>query len=70
MKFRRLYTLIKENEMLIRIGAYVKGTDQELDEAMNKKEAMEKFMSQYADEQTSYDYATNELISLMSSNQL
>ena len=66
MKFRRLYTLLKENEMLIRIGAYMKGTDSELDEAMNKKKAMEKFMSQYADEQVSYEDSTSQLITLMS----
>lgn len=67
MKFRRLYTLLKENEMIIRIGAYVKGTDRELDEAMSKKEGMEKFMSQSATVQTSYEKAKDELISLMSS---
>ncbi|EQB40260.1 ATP synthase [Sulfurimonas hongkongensis] len=65
MKFRRLYTLLKENEMIIRIGAYVKGTDKELDEAMGKKEGMEKFMSQLATVQTSYEEAKDELISLM-----
>ncbi|MEA2092331.1 MAG: flagellar protein export ATPase FliI [Campylobacterota bacterium] len=69
MKFRRLYTLLKENEMLIRIGAYVKGTDSELDEAIEKKKAMEKFVSQYADEQVGYEDSTKELIALMS-NQL
>lgn len=67
MKFRRLYTLLKENEMIIRIGAYVKGTDRELDEAMSKKEGMEKFMSQLATVQTSYEDARDELISLMKS---
>ncbi len=70
MKYRRLYTLLKENEMLIRIGAYVKGTDSELDEAMSKKEAMEKFMSQYANVQVSYEDSVSELIGVMSSNQL
>jgi flagellum-specific ATP synthase len=65
MKFRRFYTLLKENEMLIRIGAYVKGTDAELDEAMSKKESMEKFMSQYADVQSSYEDTTKMLIELM-----
>lgn len=70
MKFRRLYTLLKENEMLIRIGAYVKGTDSELDEAMDKKIGMEKFMSQDANMQTSYEDTLAELTALMSSSQL
>ena len=35
-KFRRLYSLLKENEMIIRIGAY-NGGDKELDEAIDKK---------------------------------
>ncbi|QCT93876.1 flagellar protein export ATPase FliI [Caminibacter mediatlanticus TB-2] len=45
-KFKKLYALLKENEVLIRIGAYQKGTDPELDEAIAKKEAMEEFLKQ------------------------
>ncbi len=45
-KFKRLYALLKENEVLIRIGAYQKGVDKELDEAIAKKEAMENFLKQ------------------------
>ena len=45
-KFKKLYVLLKENEVLIRIGAYQKGTDPELDEAIAKKEAMEEFLKQ------------------------
>ncbi|MBU0720058.1 flagellar protein export ATPase FliI [bacterium] len=65
LKFRRLYTILKENEMLIRIGAYVKGTDPELDEAMNKKEPMEQFLSQNANTQISYEESREELLRLM-----
>ncbi|MCF6339754.1 MAG: flagellar protein export ATPase FliI [Sulfurimonas sp.] len=65
MKFRRLYSLLKENEMLIRIGAYTKGTDLELDEAIDKKEGMEKFLIQGATFQNSFDDTENTLISLM-----
>ena len=65
LKFRRLYTILKENEMLIRIGAYVKGSDHELDEAINKKDAMEKFLSQNASLQTKYEDTFIELTSLM-----
>ena len=65
MKFRRLYTLLKENEMLIRIGAYTKGTDSELDEAMDKKEEMEKFLTQGATFQSPFNDTENTLLSLM-----
>ncbi|MEO1927118.1 MAG: flagellar protein export ATPase FliI [Nautiliaceae bacterium] len=49
-KFKKLYSLLKENEVLIRIGAYQKGVDPELDEAINKKQAMENFLKQTPDE--------------------
>ncbi len=67
MKFRRYYTLLKENEVLIRIGAYTKGSDKELDEAIAKKEAMQDFMSQKSDNQSVFDETSTTLISLMSS---
>jgi len=65
IKFRRLYTLLKENETLIRIGAYTKGNDHELDEAINKKEVMEQFMSQNANIQNPLAQTQEELIKLM-----
>lgn len=64
-KFRRLYTLLKENEMLIRIGAYVKGNDKELDEAISKKEAMEKLLSQGATYKSDFRETIDHLIELM-----
>ena len=45
-KFKKLYSLLKENEMLIRIGAYQKGSDKELDMAMAKKDFMDDFIRQ------------------------
>lgn len=45
-KFKRLNSLLKENEVLLRIGAYQKGSDKELDEAIAKKEFMQKFLGQ------------------------
>ncbi|MCV6608139.1 MAG: flagellar protein export ATPase FliI [Campylobacterales bacterium] len=44
--FRKLYALLKENEVLIRIGAYTSGTDPELDSAISKKEILETFLKQ------------------------
>jgi flagellum-specific ATP synthase len=49
-KFKKLYSLLKENEVLIRIGAYQKGVDPELDEAINKKDAMNNFLKQAPNE--------------------
>jgi flagellum-specific ATP synthase len=66
-RFRRLYTLLKENEMLIRIGAYVKGTDKELDEAINKKEKMEAFLSQGSKFKSDFNETVDQLIALMGS---
>ena len=65
MKFRRMYTLLKENEMLIRIGAYLKGTDAELDEAIEKKDIMESFLKQKSNEQTNFEETINSLISIV-----
>lgn len=64
-RFRRLYTLLKENEMLIRIGAYVKGTDRELDEAIAKKEEMEKFLMQGARYVSNFQETVEQLIAMM-----
>jgi flagellum-specific ATP synthase len=65
MKFRRLYTLLKENETLIRIGAYSKGSDPELDEAIDKKVSMQDFISQNADIQEKFETTVSSLIELM-----
>ena len=65
MRFRRLYTLLKENETLIRIGAYTKGTDPELDEAIDKKDGMEKFISQNSTVQEKFEDTSSALIELM-----
>ena len=66
LKFRRYYTLLKENEVLIRIGAYTKGSDSELDTAMMKKEQMEKFISQGATYQNPFEETRESLIAMMS----
>ena len=54
-KFKRLYSLLKENEVLIRIGAYQKGVDPKLDEAIDKKEAMENFLKQSPNQQVEFN---------------
>ncbi|RDU59848.1 flagellar protein export ATPase FliI [Helicobacter marmotae] len=65
-KFRRLYSLIKENEVLVRIGAYQKGTDPELDEAITKRPLMEAFLKQELDEVCTFETSLQELLGIMS----
>jgi len=65
MKFRRLYTLLKENETLIRIGAYIQGSDAELDEAIAKKEQMMGFIAQGAVEIIKFEDSVQSLITIM-----
>ena len=65
MKFRRLYSLLKENEVLLRIGAYQKGVDKELDEAISKKEAMENFLKQSPNELYSFEEIKNMLFNIV-----
>jgi flagellum-specific ATP synthase len=50
---------------LIRIGAYTAGNDKELDEAISKKEKMEKFISQGSHFISEYDESVQFLVSLM-----
>ncbi|MBU1927732.1 flagellar protein export ATPase FliI [bacterium] len=65
MKFRRYHTLLKENEVLIRIGAYTKGSDVELDKAIAKKEDMEAFLTQKSTLQIAFEDSVNTLIEIM-----
>jgi len=55
LKLKRVLSLIKENEVLIRVGAYKKGMDQELDRALERKDKIRAFLTQSFDEQISYD---------------
>ncbi|OCR08568.1 flagellar protein export ATPase FliI [Helicobacter pullorum] len=64
-KFRRLYSMLKENEVLIRIGAYQAGSDKEIDEAIAKKSDMEDYLKQNYDESWDYTKSVNRLIELM-----
>ena len=65
IKFRRLYSILKENEVLLRIGAYQKGIDKELDEAIEKKEAMENFLKQSPNEIYSFEKIKNMLFNIV-----
>ena len=54
LKLKRVLSLIKENEILIRVGAYKEGMDKELDKALAKREKIKKFLFQGIEEK--YDF--------------
>jgi flagellum-specific ATP synthase len=62
-----MYATLKENEVLIRIGAYQKGSDPEIDEAIDKKSKIEDFLKQDRDEIISFDVVVERLRALTGS---
>ncbi|MEA2049952.1 MAG: flagellar protein export ATPase FliI [Campylobacterota bacterium] len=55
LKLKRVLSLIKENEVLLRVGAYKRGMDKELDAALYKKDKIKSFLGQGVDELYSYE---------------
>src|SRR5574344_452801 len=55
LKLKRVLSLIKENEVLVRVGAYKPGMDLELDAAMSKKEKIREFLTQDSQEVVPYE---------------
>ena len=62
LKLKRVLSLIKENEVLIRVGAYKKGMDKELDKALYKKDKIRTFLTQGVNELYTYDSIINQLM--------
>lgn len=53
--FKKSLSLIKENEVLVRVGAYKSGMDPELDNAMAKKERIREFLTQDSQQTVAFD---------------
>ena len=62
LKLKRVLSLINENEVLLRIGAYKKGMDKELDDALMRKDKIRKFLSQGMNEISSYEQTVKALV--------
>lgn len=54
-KFRKIYATLKENETLIRIGAYQKGSDKDIDLAIEKKSKLYDFLTQKEEENIEFN---------------
>jgi len=66
LRFRKLYAILKENEVLIRIGAYQSGSDALLDEAISKKSKLEDFSSQDEKQIVDFDDSVSQLQEIVS----
>lgn len=66
-KLRRYMANIKENAVLIKVGAYQTGQDKELDEAISKKDAIRGFLSQDTDMQVEIQTTLDSLSNIVSS---
>ena len=60
-QFRRYYALLKENEVMIRIGSYQKGADPELDYAIEIKSLMDNFLKQSENEILDFEKTLQDL---------
>lgn len=61
---RDLLATYKDSEDLINIGAYVKGSNQKIDMAINYNQRLNDFLCQGIDEKTTFETTQNQLISM------
>jgi flagellum-specific ATP synthase len=54
-RFRDLLATYKQNEDLINIGAYKKGSNKKIDEAINKIDIINEFLKQEKNEKMSFE---------------
>jgi len=64
LKLKKVLALIKENEVLIRVGAYKAGMDRELDLALAQKDKIREFLTQSTQELQDFQTTINQLVSI------
>ncbi|MCK5111782.1 MAG: flagellar protein export ATPase FliI [Arcobacteraceae bacterium] len=67
LKLKRVLALIKENEVLIRVGAYKPGMDRELDLALSKKNKIRSFLTQETEQLQEFGITLNTLMEVANS---
>jgi flagellum-specific ATP synthase len=65
MEFNEILSSYNEAEDLINIGAYVKGSNPQIDHALNKIQSLRKFLKQDMNEGANYEETTSKLESLI-----
>ena len=64
-KFKRLYSIYNENRDLMVMGGYVRGSDPELDQAIDIKSKIDDYLKQKPDESVNFEDSKNALSTLM-----
>ena len=67
-RVRELVATYREAEDLINIGAYVKGSNEKIDRAIDKMDAINEFFRQGIHELCDHDTAVRDLVSIMESD--
>ena len=65
LKLKRILSLIKENEVLLRVGAYKKGMDKELDDALDRYPKIKTLLTQKTGEKHNFDSTLNTLLEVL-----
>ena len=66
-RFRQTLSIYQQNRDLISIGAYQRGSDPRIDQAIDLWPAMQKFLMQPIDKRVGHNEAVNELRQLFAS---
>jgi flagellum-specific ATP synthase len=66
---RELITTYNSNEELIRLSAYVKGSDSKVDMAISKKDAIDEFLRQRIETKSSFEEAKKILTDIFLNSQ-
>jgi flagellum-specific ATP synthase len=66
---RELITTYNSNEELIRLSAYVKGSDSKVDMAISKKDAIDEFLKQRIETKSSFEEAKKILTDIFLNSQ-
>jgi flagellum-specific ATP synthase len=64
--FREIYTAYKENEETINLGAYARGADPVIDNAILLREPMRRFLRQTPEEQIPFEETRRQLRDILS----
>ena len=64
-RFRRLYSVYQQNQDLISIGAYQRGSDPEVDEAIDYQPLLRQFLQQNSEDAVSFENSLQTLLQIL-----